>query len=211
MRASTTAFALLSLIGLSAAVPTPVDLAPRCGQTIYPVIVQALTESNPYANNPNTLYTNSDFKVSQTVASDGTVTNRIYQVVGFEGIVPGSYGCQLNVHFDANYPITTVGNPTLNVTTLYLDSPSSIKFPNDYTWAKFFPETSPPLGQGLFGTVNIAAGQTTAINSEVCSGNLAFIFSIASWVSETASVDFTEYINKINGAGLAGVYLTANC
>jgi hypothetical protein len=211
MRTSTTAFALLSILGLSAAAPTPVELAPRCGTTVYPTILQQLTEGTPFANNPNTLSTTSNFHVSQTVGSDGKITNRVYQVVGFQGIPAGAYACQLNVKFDPTYPITSVGNPTLNVTTLYNGSPSNIVYPNDYTWNKFFSATSPPASQGLFGTVTLAPGQNAAINSETCAGNLAFVFSIASWVSQTASVDFTEYINKLNGAGLNGVYLTHSC
>lgn len=211
MRASTTVFAFLSIIGFSAAAPTPVELAPRCGQTVYPTFLQQLTESNPTAINVNTLSTTSDFHVSQTVGTDGKITNRIYQVVGFTGIPSGAYACQLNVKFDATYPITSIGNPTLNVTTLYKDLPSRIGYPNDYTWNTLYPPSAPALGQGLFGTTTFYAGQNAAINSEVCSGNLAFVFSIASWVSTTASVEFTEYINKLNGAGLNGVYLTHSC
>jgi hypothetical protein len=62
--------------------------------------------------------------------------------------------------------------------------------------------------------MNFAEGQTAVINSEACpaaGGSLAFMFEIADWVSGDASIEFNEYINKINGAGLAGVYLTYDC
>jgi hypothetical protein len=211
MRASTTAFALLSILGLSAAAPTPVELASRCGTTAYPVFLQQLTEASPNTVNPNTLSTTFDFHVSQTVGTNGQVSNRIYEVVGFENIPSGSYGCQLNVVFPPTTTITTTGHPVLNVTTLDTTSPSSITYPNGWTWNTFYPPTSPPFGQGLFGTVTFAPGQSTTINSETCEGNLAFVFSIASWVSQSSSVDYTEYINKINAAGQTGLYLTYNC
>jgi len=62
--------------------------------------------------------------------------------------------------------------------------------------------------------VTFTPGTTQVINSESCpvgGGNLAFVFSVAGWVGGAASVDFKEYINGINGAGLAGVYLTYDC
>lgn len=37
------------------------------------------------------------------------------------------------------------------------------------------------------------------------------MFEIADWVGGDASIEFNEYVNKINGAGLAGVYLTYDC
>ena len=221
MRASTTAFALASLLGLSFAAPrpkaggsTPVDLAARCGQTLVPTFLQQLTESNPTAVNPNTLSTNGDFLVSQTVDAFGNVGNRVYQVVAFENIPAGSYGCQLNYVLPPSASVTITGNPTLNITTLYNDDSGSITFPNTYSWDTFFPPPSPPFGQGLFGTSNFVSGGSAVINSEGCpvgGGNLAFVFSIASWISESASIEFDEYVNVANGAGLTGVYLTLDC
>jgi hypothetical protein len=204
MHASTITFALLSIVGFTMAAPTPVDVAPRCGVTMYPTILQQLTEDSPYTTNPNTAQGTNNFHVSQTVGTDGKVGSRITQVVGFSGIPSGAYGCQLNVKFEAGAAISTVGNPTLNVTTLYKDSPSSISYPNNWSWSQFYPSTSPPLGQGLFATTTLAPGQNSALNSQTCSGNLAFVFSIASWVSKTASVEFTESIKN-------GIYLTHSC
>lgn len=215
MRASTTALAILSLLRLSAAAPTPVELAPRCGATLFPFLTQQLTEANPTAVNINTLEYDGDFHVSQTMdPATGALSNRIYQIVAFNSIPPGSYGCQLNVVFPSPYPITTTGSPTLNVYTLYNGSPSSITYPNNWSWDTFFPRTSPPFGQGLYGTINFVEGQSAVINSEACpanGGDLAFVFEIADWVWGSASIEFNEYVNKLNGAGLAGVYLTYDC
>lgn len=212
MFASTTtvALTLLGLLGLSSAVPTPVELAPRCGTTLFPTFLQQVTEANPSLVGTNTLSTGGDFHVSQSAGA----TNRIYQIVAFENIPSGSYGCQLAVTFPPNYPITSTGVPTLNVTTLFNGESSSIAFPNSISWSSLYPPTSPPFGQGLFGTVTMTPGTTQVINSEACpvgGGNLAFVFSIAVWETQAASVEFNEYINTLNGAGLAGVYLTYDC
>lgn len=216
MFASTTtvALTLLGLLGLSSAIPTPVELAPRCGTTLVPTFLQQVSEANPTLVETNTMSTGGDFHVSQSVAADGKIINRIYQIAAFENIPSGSYGCQLAVTFPPNYPITSTGVPTLNVTTLFNGQSSSITFPNSISWSTLYPPTSPPLGQGLFGTVTMTPGTTQVINSEACpigGGNLAFLFSIAVWETQAASVEFNEYINKLNGAGLAGVYLTYNC
>jgi hypothetical protein len=215
MRATTTALAILSLLGLSAAAPTPVEIAPRCGETLFPFLTQQLAEESPNTVNINTVEYDGDFHVAQTMdPSTGAIINRIYQIVAFNNIPPGSYGCQLNVQFPTSYPITTSGSPTLNVQTLYAGSPSSITYPNNWSWDTFWPKTSPPFGSGSYGTINFAEGQTAVINSEACpagGGNLAFVFEIADWVGGDASIEFNEYVNKINGAGLAGVYLTYDC
>lgn len=212
MLSSTAAVALtlFGLLNLSSAIPTPVDLAPRCGTTLFPTFLQQVTEANPTLVGDNTLSTTGDFYVSQ----DDGATNRVYQIVAFENIPSGSYGCQLATTFPAGYPITSTGVPTLNVTTLFNGESSSIAFPNSISWSTLFPPTSPPFGQGLFGTVTMTSGTTQVINSEACpasGGNLAFLFSIAVWETEAASVEFDEYVNQLNGAGLAGVYLTYDC
>jgi len=214
MHHSTIALALSSLWALSSAVPTPVELSPRCGTTLVPTILQQLTESNPSWVAPNTVSTDGDFSVSQDVDASGNITNRVYQVAAFQNIPAGAYGCQLAVTFPANYPITSTGVPTLDVTTLDTTSPGSITYPNTLSWSSLYPPASPPLGQGLFGTVNVAPGTTQVINSEACpvgGGNAAFVFSIADWETEPASVEFAQSVNALNGAGLAGVYLTYNC
>ena len=206
---------LLSLLGLSTALPSRTHLAPRCGTTSTPFLIQQLTEADPTAVGPNTLSSNNgDFLVSQEVDAYGNIINRVYTIAAFEGIPAGSYGCQLGATFPSTATLTSSGNPTLNVTTLFVDSPSEISYPNTWSWDTFSPPASPPLGQGLFGTVNLQAGTTQVINSEACpigGGSLAFLFEIASWIEGEASVEFDQYVNNLNGAGLTGVYLTYDC
>jgi hypothetical protein len=207
MRASTTAFAILSVFRLASATPTPVELAPRCGTTLQPSFLQQLKEADPTSVGPNTLASDGDFHVEQGIDPNGHPINRIYQVAAFTGIPAGSFACTLSFKFPPSYTITTTGTPTLNVSTLYKDDPSKIVFPNTFSWSKFFPPLSPPFGQGLFGTTNLAAGQTSTINSQGCpvgGGNMAFVFEIASWISGAASVDFKQ-------APGAGFFLTFNC
>ncbi|KIN02834.1 hypothetical protein OIDMADRAFT_118740 [Oidiodendron maius Zn] len=219
MFASTTTFALLSLLGLSAAAPTPVELAPRCGSLSYPVLLQQFSEAHPTTVYPNTHPINGDFHVSREMDPvTGKVSNRISQMVMFKDIPAGSYGCQLNVAFPANYPITTTGNPVLNVYTFYSGTdPAYIPYPNNWSWDTFYPrsETNPaPFGEGVFGTINFAPGQTTVINSEACpygGGDVAFVFEIADWVWGSASIEFEEYSSAILDEGKAGVYLTYDC
>jgi hypothetical protein len=216
MFASTTTIALtfLGLLGLSSAVPTPVDLAPRCGTTLVPTILQQLSEANPTLVGANTISTGGDFHVSQSVDANGNIVDRIYQIAAFQNIPAGAYGCQLAYTFPPNYPITSTGVPTLNVTTLANGDSADIIYPNNVNWAALYPPTSPPFGEGLFGTITLAPGTSQVINSEACpvgGGNLAFVFSIAVWETQAASVEFNEYVNGINGAGLAGVYLTYDC
>lgn len=207
MQISTITFTLLSLIGLAFATPTPVDLVPRCGTTVRPFLLQRLREAFPNVVSGNTVNTNGNFHVQQAVANN-QINKRIYQIVAFKNIPPNSYGCTLAVQFPPGYAIASTGVATLNVTTLYKDTPALIQnYPNGYSWSKFFPPTSPPLGQGLFGTTTFSAGQSATINSQACppgGGSMAFIFAISGWVSTAASVDFLQ-------TATAGVYLTFNC
>ncbi|EOO02055.1 hypothetical protein UCRPA7_2389 [Phaeoacremonium minimum UCRPA7] len=193
---------IAGLLGVTSAAPTKVDLAPRCGTTYYPTILQQLVESDP-----DTVYPNNDnFHVQRKVVN-GALSDRVYQFVGFEGIPAGSYGCQLAITFPQSYPVTTEPadyNVQMNVTTALNGLSSEVTYPNAFTWNNW-----PALGTGLFGTVTAAAGSTAVINSEACppgGGNLAFLFEVSRWVEITSSVDFTQ-----SNSPLAGVYLTANC
>lgn len=198
------------LAGLVAAVPTPAEIAPRCGTTYYPKILQQLSESTPNTVGANTAGSSGDFHVSQTVVNGGAPSGRIFQFVGFQGIAPGSYGCQLALTFPAGYPITSsVGTtagaaPQLNVTTVLRSNPGAIAYPNGFTFNSFPAQLA--SGQGLFGTVSATAGTTVVINSETCDSSLAFVFSIATWTGQSANVEFAE-----KASPLAGAYLTANC
>ncbi|CAK7199252.1 hypothetical protein SEUCBS139899_001926 [Sporothrix eucalyptigena] len=208
---SLASFAVFGLLAcFVAAVPTPAEIAPRCGTTYYPTILQQMSEGSPNSVGANTASTNGDFHVAQTVVNGGAPSGRIYELVGFQGIAPGSYGCQLALTFPASYPITTSlggvagGVPQINVTTVLRSNPGAIAYPNEFTFNSFPTELAP--GQGLFGTVSAQSGTTVVINSETCDTKLAFVFSIAAWTGQSANVEFSE-----QNSPLAGVYLTTNC
>lgn len=221
MYSFTIAVTLASLLSLATAIPTAANTPRTCGTGIFPSFLQQLTEANPTTVNPNTITTGhatqGDFHVSQTVDASGAVSNRIYQVVAFENIPAGAYGCQLNwaIPADPNaVPLNSTGNPTLSVYTLFNDNSAAITYPNNWSWNTFFPATSPPFGLGTFGTANIVYGGSGVINSEACpvgGGNLAFVSEIANWVSQSSSIEFIAFVNSFSGAGLTGPYLTYNC
>ncbi len=70
------------------------------------------------------------------------------------------------------------------------------------------------LWRGFFRTITFELGQTATINSMACpsgGGNTAFVFEIAERVEGSTSVEFDEFVNKMNGAGFTGRYLTYDC
>ncbi|KAG9233659.1 hypothetical protein BJ875DRAFT_37751 [Amylocarpus encephaloides] len=208
MRFSTTT-AVLTFLGITSAVPTPVELAPRCGTTLQPSIVQQLQQSYPAQSYPNRAVSaggDGYFEVGQSSAA----TNRKYMIVAFSSIPAGSYGCSLGVAFPAGYPLSSnPGSPSLNVKTLYKDTPASITTPNSWSWNTFFPPSSPPLGQGVYGTTSLTTPQSATINTNACppgGGSLAFIVSLADWISGPAGVSYKSGVSP-----QAGFYLTHNC
>jgi len=193
--------ALAPLLGLALAAPTPSELAPRCGTTYLPTILQTLVEDTPTVVSPNP----TGFKVARTVGPDGRFSQRTYQLVAFTGIAAGSYACQLNVNFPNALTISPAGRAVqLNVTTILNGRPAEIVSPNTFSWSSI---AALNPGQYLFGTVNAVPGSHAIVNSAVCATNLAFVFEVAVWETYTASVEFTQ------GVGLppSGVFLTANC
>jgi len=134
----------------------------------------------------------------------GQVADKVKQLVSFTGPL-GAYGCTLGVTFPSGYtfPIYTGAAPTLSIYTVPEPLPASPTYNNVH------------INPGLFGTVTVTAGQSTVINSESCptnsEGGLGFVFTYPDWVTSPASIGWYEYVNKINGAGLTGVYLSYNC
>lgn len=135
----------------------------------------------------------------------GQVADRIASLVNF--IPPSnSYGCELGITFPSDYtfPSYTGATPTLNIYTV------AEPIPSEPTWNNIS-----PLKGSLWGTVTVAAGTSAIINSEACptaaNGGLAFLVEYADWVTRPASVEWTNYVNAINGAGLRGLYLTYDC
>jgi len=71
MQLTTVLVALSPLLGLALAAPTPAEVAPRCGTTYYPTILQQLSEDTPTTVGANTVGTTNDFHVQRTVNPDG--------------------------------------------------------------------------------------------------------------------------------------------
>jgi hypothetical protein len=209
MVSSQSIISFLPFISLILAAPTPADLAPRCGSTVYPSILQTITESSPSDVSVNTVGGSGLFHVAQQAGP----TNRISQIVGFTNIPAGSYGCTLGLTIPTVSSLTTTGSPTLNVTTLFVDHPDQISTSNNWSWNTIVGQGA-GVTQGLFGTVNVNPGTAATVNSEACpanGGNAAFLLSVASWVSGNVDVQFNEYYNAMNGQGLTGFYMTYNC
>lgn len=135
---------------------------------------------------------------------------RTYQIVAFQNIPQGSYGCQLALSIPQGYPVVfelnTSPSVQLNVTTVLKDNPSAIAYPNSWTWNNAA-ATLGFGGTGTFGTVSVAPGTSAVINSEACASNLAFLLEVSPWTGgRFAGVQFAQ-----QNSPLAGFYLTTNC
>lgn len=128
--------------------------------TSTPLTRRACSVAYPYGNFP------INYDVHQT--TDGTPPR--VDALQFTNIPAGAYGCQLNVAFPANYPITTSGNSAINI--LSSNGGSEV----------------------LFGTVNLqtsAAAQSFVVNSLQCEEVLVFTLEIASQ-SDAGRVAFAD-------------------
>jgi len=182
--------------------PLPEDKR-HCGDMFLPNLQMSLSADNPDFSFPNTW----DSDQSITVSQNAGPTDQISALVSFPSTGSGSYGCTLNIAFPdaADYPLNITGvAPTLSVYTVQTPLSSAP------TWNNVV------LNPGVFGTVTVASGETVSINSESCpqtSGEygLAFVLQYASWVTGQGSVEWTEFVNDLDGAGLRGLYLTFDC
>jgi hypothetical protein len=229
MRATT--LTLLTLAGISAALPSPVEQAPPCGATIGPAKVQLLDESHPethYGNSINTRGYYGEFKVSQHVDENDNLSNRNFSVVIFKDIPAGAYGCHLNVQFPDDFKIdySSDHSPALDVKTLTRDDLAGTNYEASvWGWNSVYHHHSGrPSGEDttMFGTTTLKAGTpATVINSEACpvgGGNLEFVFSIAAGTLTDERVSF-NYSQNIDLAtytpkpvkNWGGFFLTYNC
>lgn len=212
---STIIFAAAAFAALACAIPTPVQLAPRCGTALVPNIMQIFSEDNP-----NTSYTNSvnatsagTFAVGQNVNAAGQIVSRVFQAVAFTNVPAGAYGCQLGFTFPSGTTVSESSHAAMNVTTLAKGHSNEIVANNNLTFNDIL--TPGVQDTGLFGTVGpFTPGQTVAVNSESCptdvngGGNLAFLFAIAGNVETAEAIFFEE---TLTSAGVEGVYLTYDC
>ncbi|TVY83509.1 hypothetical protein LSUE1_G004886 [Lachnellula suecica] len=192
---------LSALAAFTSALPVDQALEPRvCGTINLPSTQISLQQAAPDTSFSNTAAGDLSISLSQSVSNTGQVINKVSSLIGFTTPPSGSYGCTLGITFPSNNPFTNLSgvSPTLDVYTV----PS-------------LPAGAPTWNNvqkgSLFGTVTVAAGQSTTINSESCGSGLNFVIEYAGWVTGAGSVGWTEYINALNGAGLRGVFLNFNC
>ncbi|KAE8454161.1 hypothetical protein EG329_005086 [Mollisiaceae sp. DMI_Dod_QoI] len=203
----TTLLTLGAILGITSALPVEYALDKRvCGSVSLPQTLVQLHENDPDTPYGDTAHTNQDMLLYQDVnGATGQVADRISELVAFVGPV-GAYGCSLGLTFPSDYtfPTYTGATPTLNIYTV----PEPI--PADPTWNNIIPNKG-----SLWGTVTVSAGTSAVINTETCpttaEGGLAFVFEYADWVTRPASVEWNNYVNAMNGAGLRGVYLSYDC
>ncbi|KAF2116636.1 hypothetical protein BDV96DRAFT_686186 [Lophiotrema nucula] len=125
------------------------------------------------------------FPINYDVHQDANGANARTNIVSFNNIPAGSYGCQLEVNFPTNYPITHSGASTVSVFTLDKNGKEA----------------------GLFGTVNFVSSPVAptkyVINSATCSNLMTYELKIASptLAGRTAFADTKD----------AGITMTYNC
>ncbi|ESZ98654.1 hypothetical protein SBOR_0892 [Sclerotinia borealis F-4128] len=178
--------------------PVPDTLSEKrtCGTQLFPSQLVQLSQANPNTAYPNTWNTDKSVKISQDVDGNGNPTNQYWQLIAFPALPAGSYGCSLALTFPHSYSPTISGiSPALNVYTVSTPLPNTPTFNN----------ISPKINSGIFGTVTPASDQNVVISSEACNGGsglgLAFVFRYADWVKGQGSVEWTEYVNALNGEG----------
>lgn len=135
------------------------------------------------------------------IAQDANNRNRKDSFAEFK-IPAGSYGCQLEAYFPANYPITSTGNAQVYVydTTGPL-SISGIGKP-DASWA-YCPAAKTHVGTITFRS-SPGEATRTVINSFQCKNKLTYRLKISPDSKVAGSVTFNQNAN----AGLRMVY---NC
>ncbi|KAF2029045.1 hypothetical protein EK21DRAFT_113268 [Setomelanomma holmii] len=123
------------------------------------------------------------FPINYSISQEAGGLNPHPNALGFDNIPSGSYGCQLEANFPANYPITSSGSSQLNIFA---------------------------TGDGadtLFGTVTLQSSPVAptrfVVNSAVCKSSMQFRLEIAS-ETEAGSVAFADTKD-------AGFTMTYNC
>lgn len=161
-------------------------LSTRTCSTTYPEVAR-VSEAQPDAS----------YLPGFTISQDAAATNR--QDVFIEFTTPaGSYGCQLETQFPANYPIQASGQ-----TQVYVFSTENLPRSSqgiDVSW------NHSPAAISQVGTVKFEQNPTTrkVLNSFVCKPKLTFRLRIASDQTAAGIVSFVQ-------SATAGLRLTYNC
>ncbi|KUJ19508.1 uncharacterized protein LY89DRAFT_642594 [Mollisia scopiformis] len=202
----TTLLTIGAILGITSALPVESILERQSNcPTDLPQNLVHLYQDDPDTYYSNLAQTNQEMLLYQDVNSAGQVADRITSLVAFTPPT-GSWGCALKITFPSTYtfPTLTGATPTLNVYAYPAPIPSAP------TWNNVMPNIG-----SLLGTVTVAPGISATINSETCpttaGGQLAFVFEYADWITAPGSVEWVNYVNAMNGAGLTGAYMTYNC
>jgi hypothetical protein len=199
MHSLSIAAAILVNVLIASAVPTgTVDLVPRACVTEYPSLHNNIMDVYPNRSRYDNLF---DVNYGYTV---GGFTFRTDQLVRFDSIPDGSYGCQLEVVFPAGRlgkEIFLAGKTKVNVYTVDRDVTRTD------TW-QYSPQ---PVS--LFGTLDFDVDPNQpfkrVINSAVCKPSLSYRFSLES----TTELGDVLYYPLQEGPGKSGIGLriTHNC
>ena len=188
--------AFLASALLTSALPTGTDsLVPRACATEYPSLHNHIMDVYPDRSD-----TENFFDVNYGYVVEGK-KYRSDQLVRFDNIPGGSYGCQLELVFPAGQEIFLTGKTKVNVFTVDRDATATD------TWG------NSPQKVSLFGTVdfNLVPNQPfkRVINSAVCKPSMSFRFSLES----TTDLGEVLYYPRQDGPGKPGVGLriTHNC
>jgi hypothetical protein len=195
MHSISIASAILVNVLIASAVPTgTADIVPRACVTEYPSLHNYIQDFYPNRSYPENL-----FSVYGN-AGEG-FKYRADELVRFDNIPSGSYGCQLEVAFPAGQEISLIGKTRVNVYTVDRDATATD------TW-QYSPQ---PVS--LFGTLDfeVDPNQPTkrVINSAVCKPSLTYRFSLES----TTELGQVLYYPRQEGPGQpgAGLRITHNC
>lgn len=184
---ATTAFLISSIFASTILAAPSAILSTRTCSTVYPEVAR-VSEAQPDASKL------SGFTISQDVGA----TNK--QDVLIEFTVPaGSYGCQLEVQFPANYPIQTSGQTQVYVYSTDKNLPRSSQG-IDVSW------NNSPAEVSQVATVRFEENPTAnkVLNSFVCKPKLTFRLSISKDQTAAGFVSFVQ-------SAAAGLKLTYNC
>jgi hypothetical protein len=188
--------AIMVNVLIASAVPTgTVDLVPRACVTEYPSLHNYIQDVHS-----NQSDTENFFGVDYGFVVEG-VKSRSDELVRFDNISSGSYGCQLEVEFPAGQEIFLQGKTKVNVYTVDRDATETD------TWQHS------PQPVSLFGTLDFDVDPNQpfkrVINSAVCKPSLTYRFSLES----TTELGEVLYYPRQEGPGQPGVGLriTHNC
>ncbi|KAH6666104.1 hypothetical protein B0J14DRAFT_605317 [Halenospora varia] len=209
-----TATALLSLLSVASAIPTPQESAPapKVCLASFPSIIQTLSEAEPSKTFPNENGNSGSIKVSTTIDPiTGQKSNRLYQLLVFKDINVGSGSCEFGFNFTAGYPITSSPSSPAPQLSFYSVGKDLTSIPyTGYPYNTWFPENTGRLSVQNIGSATLQAGSAQVINSQKCETELSFVVEIAEWVGTTASVEFNQDNQFGNGGPFNGFYIKAN-